>query len=106
MEFCTLLPGQQFRKPIADGDLTTAILNYTPKYPDERLRLIEESLKATGVLNYQEGNPYLTQAGISIDSSPLRIKGTILSPLQMTFRGKTDVVCMFEYMDRKMLLMG
>jgi len=102
MEFCNLLPGQQFKKPTVDGDVTTAILNYTPKYPDERLRLIEESLKATGVLNYQEGNPYLAQAGISIDSSPLRIKGSILSPLQMTFRGKTDVACLFEYIDRKL----
>jgi len=101
MEFCTLLPGQQFKKPTTDGDLTAAILNYTPKYPDERLRLIEESLKATGVLNYQEGNPYLAQAGISIDSSPLRVKGTILSPLQMTFKGKTDVVCPLKYTDRK-----
>ena len=100
MEFCNLLPGQQFKKPTTDGDVTTAILNYTPKYPDERLRLIEESLKATGVLNYEDGNPYLAQAGISIDPSPLRIKGTILSPLQMTFKGKTDVVCLSEYIDR------
>lgn len=101
MEFCDLLPGQQFKKPTTDGVIATAILNYTPKFPDERLRLIEESLKATGVLNYQEGNPYLAQAGISIDPSPLRIKGTILSPLQMTFRGKTDVVHLFECVDKK-----
>jgi len=100
MEFCTLLPGQQFKKPTTDGDLTTAILQYTPKNPGERLWLIEEALKATGVLNYQEGNTYLAQAGISIDPSPLRIKGTILTPLQMTFRGRTNVVCPFACIDK------
>jgi len=101
IEFCKLLPGQQYKKPTADGDLTTAILKYTPKDPRERLNLIVEALKATGVLNYQEGNGYLSQAGISIDSSPLKINGTILSPLQMTFRGRSDVVCLLECMNRK-----
>jgi len=101
MEFCQLLPGQQFKKPVADGDLTTAILKYTPKNPDERLRLIVESLKATGVLNYQEGNTYLAQAGISIDSSPLKIKGSIIYPPQMTFRGRTDIVCLYEWIGEK-----
>ena len=96
MEFCQLLPGQQFKKLTVDPEITTAILKYTPRNPDDRLHLIVESLKATGVLNYQEGNTYLAQAGISIDPSPLRIKGTIISPLQMTFRGRTDIVYLFE----------
>ena len=102
MEFCKLLPGQQFKKPTVDSDLTTAILKYTPKNPRERLNLIVDALKATGVLNYQEGNSYLSQAGISIDPSPLKINGTILRPLQMTFRGRSDVVCLLEWVGREM----
>ena len=102
MEFCRLLPGQQFKKTSADSDLTSAILQYTPKNPGERLRLIKDALTAQGVLNYQAGNSYLSQAGISIDPSPLRIQGTILSPLQMTFRERTDVVCLLEFVDREM----
>lgn len=101
MEFCNLLPGQQYKKPSADGDLTTAILRHTPKDPRERLKLIVDALRASGVLNYQEGNNYLSQAGISIDPSPLKINGTVLRPLQMTFRERTDVVCLFEYKNRK-----
>jgi eukaryotic translation initiation factor 2C len=101
MEFCKLLPGQQFKKPIADGDLTTAILKYTPKDPRERLNLIAEALKGTGVLNYQEGNSYLNQAGISIDSAPLKVNGTILPSPQMTFRERTDVVCLLKFMAGK-----
>jgi len=97
MEFCKLLPGQQFKKPTADSDLTTAILKYTPKNPRDRLSLITEALKA--ILNYQEGNSYLSQAGISIDTTPLKINGTILRPLQMTFRGRTDVVSLLECID-------
>jgi hypothetical protein len=97
MEFCKLLPGQQLKKPSADGDLTTAILKYTPKDPRERLNVIVDALRAAGVLNYQEGNSYLSQAGISIDSSPLKINGSILRPLQMTFRERTNVVCSLEY---------
>ena len=100
MEFCKLLSGQQFKKPSADSDLTTAILKHTPRDPRERLRLIADALRATGVLNYQEGNSYLGQAGISIDPSPVKIDGTILRPLQMTFRERTDVVCLLEYINR------
>lgn len=100
MEFCRLLPGQQYKKPSADSDLTTAILKYTPRDPRERLNLIVEALRATGVLNYQESNTYLGQAGISIDSSPLKINGTILRPLQMTFRDRTDVVCLLEHINK------
>ena len=99
MEFCQLLPGQQFKKPTTDGDLTTAILKNTPKNPKERLNLIIEALKGTGVLNYQSGNTYLAQAGISIDPSPLEVHGSILPPLQMTFRERTDVVCLFKCMN-------
>ena len=101
MEFCELLPGQQYKKPTADGDLTTAILKYTPKGPRERLDLILEALKNTGVLNYQGGNTYLTQAGISIDSTPLKIHGTLLPSLQMTFRERTDVVCLLKYINKE-----
>lgn len=101
MEFCNLLPGQQFKKPSTDGDLTTAILKYTPKDPRERLKLIVDALRSSGVLNYQEGNGYLNQAGISIDPSPLKINGTVLRPLQMTFRERTDVVCLLEYTNRE-----
>lgn len=101
MEFCKLLPGQQFKKPTVDGDLTTAILKYTPRDPRERLNLIAEALKSTGVLNYQGGNSYLSQAGISIDPSPLKIDGSILPSPQMTFRERTDVVCLPECMVRK-----
>ena len=103
MEFCYLLPGQQLKKPSVDGDLTTAILKHTPRDPRERLNFIVDALKATGVLNYQEGNSYLSQAGISIDSSPLKINGSILRPLHMTFKERTDVVCLLEHKQRSML---
>ena len=93
MEFCNLLPGQQFKKPTSDGDLTAAMLRFTPKDPEKRLDYIKGALKSTGVLNYQEGNHYLSQAGISIDSSPFKVPGTILPSLYMTFKGRSDVVC-------------
>lgn len=101
MEFCKLLPGQQLKKPSVDPDLTTAILKNTPRDPRERIGFIVEALKSTGVLNYQEGNSYLSQAGISIDPSPLKINGTILRPLQMTFRERTDVVYQLRYTNRE-----
>jgi hypothetical protein len=101
MEFCNLLPGQQFKKPTVDGDLTTAILKHTPKDPRERLKLIVDALRSSGVLNYQDGNNYLSQAGISIDPSPLKISGTVLRPLQMTFQERTDIVCLLEYTNRE-----
>lgn len=97
MEFCKLPPGQQFKKPSADGGLTAAILKFTPKDPRARLSYITEALKSSGVLSYHEGNSYLNQAGISIDSSPFRVLGTILPPLSMTFRGRTDVVRYLNY---------
>jgi len=101
MEFCYLLHGQQLKKPSTDSDLTTAILKHTPRDPRERLNFIVDALKATGVLNYQEGNNYLGQAGISIDPSPLKINGSVLRPLQMTFRERIDVVCLLEHTNRK-----
>ena len=101
MEFCRLLPGQQFTKPTSDSDLAAAILKYTPKDPRARLNFITGALKPMGVLNYHEGNSYLSQAGISINPSPLKIPGTILSPLRMTFQGRTDVVCTSDYTNRK-----
>ncbi|KAF9790389.1 Piwi domain-containing protein [Thelephora terrestris] len=91
MEFCKLLPGQQFKKTTSDGDLSAAILKFTPRDPRARLEYITGALKPMGVLNYHEGNSYLNQAGISIDSSPLKVPGTILAPLCMTFKGRTDV---------------
>jgi hypothetical protein len=96
MEFCNLIPGQQYKKPSTDGDLTAAILRFTPKDPRTRLNFIAEALKPSGVLKYHEDNSYLTQAGISIDHSPLQVPGTILPPLFMTFQGRTDVVGMFK----------
>jgi hypothetical protein len=96
MEFCKLIPGQQFKKPTSDTDLTAAILKFTPKDPRTRLNFITEALKPSGVLSYHEGNSYFIQAGISINPSPLRVPGTILPPVRMTFRERTDVVGMFE----------
>ena len=99
MEFCKLLPGQQYKKPSSDGDLTAAILRFTPKDPRSRLNFITEALKPSGVLNYHQGNSYLNQAGLSINSSPFRVPGSILPPLSMTFKGRTDVVgisCIYE----------
>lgn len=104
MEFCTLLPGQQFKRPTSDGDLTAAILKFTPKDPRTRLDFIIEALKPTGVLNYHNGNSYLSQAGISIDSSPLKVPGTILPCLDMAFKGKTAVVGMFQLHKQKGIL--
>ena len=103
MEFCKLLPGQQFKKLAVDGELTAAMLNYTPRNPGDRLSLIEEALKATGVLSYHQGNSYLAQAGISINPSPVRISGTILTPPEMTFRERTDVVCLLKLVKRGLL---
>lgn len=91
MEFCKLLPGQQYKKPSSDGDLTAAMLKFTPGDPRARLNYITEGLKSSGVLNYHHGNIYLNQAGISIASSPLTVPGTILPPQQMTFGRITDV---------------
>lgn len=101
MEFCTLLPGQQFKKPTSDGDLTTAILRFTPKDPRTRLNFITEALKPSGVLNYHEGNSYFNQAGISIDCSPFEVPGTILPSLQMTFEGRSDVVSILNWINKK-----
>ena len=94
MEFCNLLPGQQFRKPTSDGDLTAAILRFTPKDPVARLNFITEALKI-GILNYHEDNNYFSQAGISINPSPLRVPGTILPTVHLTFQGRRDVVGIF-----------
>ena len=95
MEFCNLLPGQQFKKPTSDGDLTAAILRFTPKDPGARLNFITEALKRDSVLNYHEDNTYFSQAGISISSSPFKVPGTILPTVYMTFQGRTDVVGIF-----------
>ena len=99
MEFCTLPPGQQFKKPTSDSDLTAAMLKFTPKTPFERRKQIVQSL--TSVLNYQEGNTYLSQAGISINPTPLVISGTVLPLLSMTFRDRTNVVSLLNHTNER-----
>jgi hypothetical protein len=51
MEFCEILPGQQFKRMVQDANLITAVLDFSKKQPVERLAMIKAAVQAVTIQN-------------------------------------------------------
>ena len=115
-ELCTVEAGQFYRKKVPTA-LTSSVVDFATKSPDERLRIINSGiglghqgglaapvsdlrlpvrqsdvdlyLKA---LEYQT-SPFIQDAGMMVSAAPLVISGNVIPPPQLAFNPSVGVGC-------------
>lgn len=102
MEFCTVLPGQPYRRFLS-GDQTTEMLNFAARFPNQNAMSIagDQTTVGNGVRLFQLRNPANPQIqsvsvqpfGFKIDTSMLTVHGRILpTPAVQYGEGKKGLV--------------
>ncbi|RDB21168.1 Protein argonaute [Hypsizygus marmoreus] len=90
-ELCTIIPGQLYRKRIPDH-LTKAVVDFATVKPNDRLRQIQtgDGAMESPVKGYKNSE-FILEAGMTIETRPITIKGRILDTPSLRYGGDREV---------------
>ncbi|KAI0934439.1 hypothetical protein AcV5_006280 [Taiwanofungus camphoratus] len=83
-EVCVVVPGQLYKKKLSPDD-TTTFLRFATQKPEERLRLIRESVAGHNQIFDYHKSDFMQDAGMVVNPQPIQIRGRVLPTPQILY---------------------